>query len=417
MSTKSTLIEEIKQKASSVRQKESSRRETVLEGSSVEISGDIEVSRVLLNHCVSKQQMSGFCGISGPVYAEMEAKAIKEGKMEPAIKHSGRWQYTPSHIHAMLDYLNRPAWKDKSETAVINIQNQKGGTGKSTTLITLATNLALDHHNRLRICVIDLDPQGSLRTFIDNHAMNASDDEFDILTAVDLMLGDQEDDSHYAELRAKGHSHDDIVNKSLLASHLHNLHIIPAFPSDERFSSVAWQSGLAQGNKDCLKLLKEKVIDVVRDQFDVILIDTGPQVNPLTWNALYATGGLIIPVTPHKLDWKSTIQFYDSLPLQIESLPDGSEEIRFVKFLITNKDTENDRDSEVVDMIKDDMGQMVMNSHILKTSAFESAARHYRTVCDIRKSDKLCPPLQLDKAMASVASVTSEFKGLLKDNF
>lgn len=49
---------------------------------------------------------------------------------------------------------------------VINVQNQKGGTGKSMTAVHLAACLALNLDKRYRICLIDLDPQGSLRLFL-----------------------------------------------------------------------------------------------------------------------------------------------------------------------------------------------------------------------------------------------------------
>ena len=48
---------------------------------------------------------------------------------------------------------------------IINVQNQKGGTGKSMTAVHLAACLALNLDKRYRICLIDLDPQGSLRLF------------------------------------------------------------------------------------------------------------------------------------------------------------------------------------------------------------------------------------------------------------
>ncbi|BDO05784.1 hypothetical protein KAM622c_53710 (plasmid) [Klebsiella quasipneumoniae subsp. quasipneumoniae] len=45
---------------------------------------------------------------------------------------------------------------------VIVTENHKGGTGKSTTTTINATAAALDLNLNAKICVIDLDPQGSL---------------------------------------------------------------------------------------------------------------------------------------------------------------------------------------------------------------------------------------------------------------
>ncbi|WP_353500216.1 ParA family protein [Vibrio chaetopteri] len=413
MSNNIDLADRIEARAEGLSKSEISRRDAIIDQTYVEIE-DKEISNLLLTHCVSKANIASICGISLNTYIAYEEKAIEEGVMEPAIKYKGKWQYTPRHVHAMMDYLERERWSDKYQTCVINVQNQKGGTGKSTSTISLATKLALDFNLRPRICVIDLDPQGSLRVFVDPDALEESD--LDMLTTVELMLGDKAPSGLYQEYIEQGYSHKEIVDLSLLSSHLPNLSILPAIPSDEAFSSIAWQDGLASGDLSCLKLLKERVIDFLRDDFDLIFIDTGPHVNPLSWNALYASKVLLIPVTPHKLDWQSTIQFYESLPNQLRNLPEGAEGIAFEKFLITNRDTENNRDDAIVDIIKDEMGSLVLNNQILKSSAFEAAARNYRTVSDIRKTDKLCPDTQLDKAQSSVEAVANEFKNLLKDN-
>ncbi|AYV25028.1 ParA family protein [Vibrio mediterranei] len=413
MNTNRELAKRIEKRAEGLSKNEISRREAIIDQTYIEID-DKEISNLLLTHCVSKQNIASLCGVSLNTYITYEEKAIEEGVMQPAIKYKGKWQYTPSHVHAMMDYLGKNRWSDKYQTSVINVQNQKGGTGKSTATISLATELALDFNSRPRVCVIDLDPQGSLRVFVDPDQIEEA--TLDMLTTVELMLGEYAPSGLYNEYVEQGYSHKQIVDMSLLGTHLPNLFILPAIPSDEVFSSIAWQSGLANGDLGYLKLLKERVIEPLKADFDLIFIDTGPHVNPLSWNALYAANVLLVPVTPHKLDWQSTLQFYESLPNQLRNLPNDSEGIVFEKFLITNRDTENNRDDEIVDLIKDEMGSLVLNNQILKSSAFEAAARNYRTICDIRKSDKLCPDTQLDKAQTSISAVANELKNLLKDN-
>ena len=147
----------------------------------------------------------------------------------------------------------------------------------------------------------------------------------------------------------------------------------------------------------------------------MILIDTGPHINPLTWSALYAANGLLIPITPKKLDWMSTQQFIESLPDQLQLLPENGRSLCWYKAIATNYDDENRRDKPMLDELKQVLGKHLFNACIKRSNAFEVATRYYRTVMDIQPSEKLCAARQLAKAHDSVADVTRELLLYLKD--
>ncbi|MGR5448739.1 ParA family protein [Vibrio sp. PNB22_3_1] len=411
------LIERLKERSLNAMTRIQARREDTQAKSAIAIEDkNLTVSQVVLNHCVSKQKMASLCQVNAQELERLEHDAIKDGEFEPAIFHKGAYQYSTSHISAMMNYLNKPSWRTEHECAVVTIQNQKGGTGKSMSTINIATRMALSHQEQIRVAVLDLDPQGSLRLFTECEPNFDIDEETELLTSVDLALGGIEENPKYEELVDSGLSHEEIVHAALLDTHIHNLKLIPAFPMDERFSSIAWQNGLNEGNLDSLKLIKERVIDVIKDDFDVILIDIGPHTNPLSWACLHSATSLLIPVTPRKIDWQSTSQFLDSLPLQLANLPDNGKNLKDVRVLITNRDMDNGKDDAIVKEIKDDLGDMVMTNFIVRSSAFEEAARHNRTVYDIRKRDQLCSGLQLDRAKHSVNNVYQELRDFISTN-
>ncbi|NMU24568.1 ParA family protein, partial [Vibrio parahaemolyticus] len=75
----------------------------------------------------------------------------------------------------------------------------------------------------------------------------------------------------------------------LLPTQYPNLKSISAFPEDAMFNAEAWQTLSEDPSLDIVRLLKEQLIDKIADDFDIIMIDTGPHVDPLVWNAMYAS--------------------------------------------------------------------------------------------------------------------------------
>ena len=374
-----------------------------------------EIDQVIYNHSLSKKEASAACQLSVKTFDLRWQEAEKKGVIPPVRKVGKQWKFTLDHVHAMMRWLQVPTFADHYPDRgceIINVENQKGGTGKSMTAVSLATAMALPLRDRMRICLVDLDPQGSLRNFlIPSAALGGTD----LLSAVDLML---KDSPVYQQMVGSGHTHADIVKESIQNTHIPNLKILPAFPEDERFSANAWLGYHDTNRIDHIKYLKTEVIDIIRDDFDIILIDTGPHINPLVWSANYASTGLLIPCTPHKLDYLSTINFIRSLPEMLDrNLPGDYDGYRWFRIIATNFDDEHGRDLAVLNEMKDDLGRNLMNSVIKRSQAFELASRNYRTVFDIRKSDGLVPPKQLDKALDSVRDVVRELKLMMQEEW
>lgn len=403
-----TVLSHIEELGQIVNVDEYRRLEAVLD----EAKSKDEIDRLILNHSIPQSAAAKACGISLNTFRDRVAEAKKLGVIPEILQTGNRYLYTLKHMHALMDWMEIPKWSDKQLGCnVMNIQNQKGGTGKSTTLISIAAGLALNLQQRMKVLVIDLDPQGSMRIYAESDPENSND----LLTAVDLMLGNKEEDSYYASLRDMGYEHDELVKMSVINTHIPNLSVLPAFPSDERFSAAAWNDYAKTGQLDYVNYLKEKVIKHLRDDYDLILIDTGPHVNPLVWSAMEACNSILVPVSPRKLDWKSTGQFLSELGGHISNLPSAGKQLNYFKIMVVNFDDEQNRDLEILDQIKDVSGKTVFSSVIKRSSAFEAANRHYRTVFDIRKSDGFCPDRQLEKAVDSLKNVVRELMLDLND--
>ena len=144
---------------------------------------------------------------------------------------------------------------------VISVANQKGGVGKTTTTVNLSTLLA---KKGKKVLLIDADPQGNATSGLGI----TKDIE---LSVYDILVGDTEFDQTVQESAIK------------------NLKVCPSNISLAG-AEVELVSMLSREQR-----LKTK-LDVVKDQYDYILIDCPPSLGLITLNAFTASDSVLIPV-------------------------------------------------------------------------------------------------------------------------
>ncbi len=144
---------------------------------------------------------------------------------------------------------------------VLAIANQKGGVGKTTTSVNLAASLTVTRKN---VLLIDLDPQGNATTGsgIDKASLS--------LSIYDLL------------------SKDESIEEVLLRPEA-GYDLLPA-----NGDLVASEVELMAGDDREARL--RSIVDVVRSNYDFIVIDCPPSLNMLTINALVAADGVVIPM-------------------------------------------------------------------------------------------------------------------------
>lgn len=152
------------------------------------------------------------------------------------------------------------------QTKIIAIANHKGGCGKTSTVVHLASELAqLD----LNVLVIDLDPQGNSSTHIGKK--HPSEIEVSIKN---LLLGE------YDKLAEAVQEDTCIKGVSLISSSL----------------SLTTEEDKIKDNEPRPMEVLGRVIKPLIGIYDVILIDTPPSLRTLTANALACATHYIIPV-------------------------------------------------------------------------------------------------------------------------
>jgi chromosome partitioning protein len=146
---------------------------------------------------------------------------------------------------------------------VIAVVNQKGGVGKTTTAVNVATALAI---NDFQVLLVDSDPQGNLTSGVGFKSQ---------ITAGGTI---------YEALMT-----DDEPARFVQATSIERLSLLPA----DRNLTGAELELVSQPNRD--RRLK-RVVDPLRAQFDYIFIDCPPSLGLLTLNALVAADAVLIPL-------------------------------------------------------------------------------------------------------------------------
>src|SRR3954464_3331919 len=229
--------------------------------------------------------------------------------------------------------VRAPVDRGPSLARVIAFANQKGGVAKTTT--TLNLGVALAEHG-LKVLAVDLDPQGNLTM---SQGWNPDEIErsmFDVLV-------------HKLPISEIIRTHEIDVG-------------VP--PIDLAGAELALSSMI--GRERAL----EKALVEVREKYDYILIDTPPSLGLLTINAFVAANGVIVPVQCEYLSLRGLVQLENTLSMIRENL---NPHVEIQGILPTMYDKRLLHSKEAVEILKENFGELVLNTKIRKTVRFAEA--------------------------------------------
>ena len=210
---------------------------------------------------------------------------------------------------------------------IIAIANQKGGVGKTTTSINLSASLA---ELGKKVLTIDMDPQGN--------------------TTSGLGIDKNQVENTVYELLLEEVSTDECIYTSVTEG-------LDVIASNINLSGAEVEL-ISIENKEFL--LKEK-INLLRDNYDYIVIDCPPSLNLLTINAMTTSDTVLVPIQCEYYALEGLSQLIHTIELIKERLnPDL--EIEGVVF--TMYDARTNLSLQVVENVKENLQQNIYKTII-----------------------------------------------------
>jgi chromosome partitioning protein len=227
-----------------------------------------------------------------------------------------------------------------SAPQTVAVLSQKGGTGKTTTVRTLADAF---RHGGVRTLAIDLDPQGNLS------------DYFDLPPEVEPTIAD------VLSGRAKAAEaiHDDLIPANL---------------------SLA-EAELMLGGKMGRELTLRRALAKLPAGYEMVLIDCPPSLGLLTVNALVAADHALVTAEAQYFALQGVEQAMEVVELARESL---NPELSLLGVLLNLADMRTVHSREALVSLKERFGEQVFDTVIRASIAYAESAERAKSILEHR---------------------------------
>ena len=263
---------------------------------------------------------------------ELEIEEVEVQTREPE-----NYPPIPKPSQPLRTYQDKAPVKSAiGQTKILSIINQKGGVGKSTTAINLASALGLLGK---QVLLVDFDPQGNSSSGLGVEKSLVQQCIYDV-----LLNGVP-------------------IEEAIIPDVTPGVDIVPA-TINLAGAEVELVSEMAREN--CLK----DAVGRMRGKYDYILIDCPPSLGLLTVNALVAADKLLIPIQCEFYALEGVTNLLESMK-RVKSRLNPTLDVYGI--LITMYDSRTTLSKQVVDEVREYFGRLVFNTMIPRTVKLSEA--------------------------------------------
>ena len=237
------------------------------------------------------------------------------------------------------------------DTRVFAVINQKGGGGKSTTVINLSACLG---ENKKKVLVVDFDPQGNSTS---GYGIEKEELEHDIY---DVIL------------------HDYPIENTIMETCEENVFIVPA---TIQLATAEIELVTAMARESVLK----DALSKIKDEFDYVFIDCPPSLGLLTINALIAANSLLIPIQCEYYALEGVAKLLESMQMVKRRM---NPELEIFGVLMTMFDSRTTLSKQVVDEVQSYFGKKMFKTIIPRNVKLSEAPSHGMPVIQYARVSK-----------------------------
>lgn len=227
---------------------------------------------------------------------------------------------------------------------IVSFINQKGGVGKTTTCVNMASYLAVMGK---KVLLVDLDPQGNATSSL------GIDKENNLKTIYNVIVDDN------------------LLDEVIFKTKVDNLDMVPS-----NVDLAGAEIELVQMNNR--EKVVKKILQTVKNSYDYICIDCPPSLGLLTVNALTASNSIIIPIQCEYFALEGLTQLMYTIKLVKKHL---NSEIDVEGVVLTMKDSRSNLGNSVAADINKYFNNKVYDTIIPRNIRLAEAPSYGEPIC------------------------------------